>query len=284
MARMSIRPQTPAPFLSKEDAGRFLAIPTPPPSPLTPVSSPLPQIPSLPLPISPPLPISAPLLPTSPTHPLGYRAAMIRLRAGALSTSHSLPLPPPIILSHIRSDASPLGTPPSGTLPLLPIPAPTSSPPLLLPSIDRRADKPEVCLPPQKRLCIAFGPRYEDETVEAMQDRPAAGVMDIAELSQRMTDFATTVRQDTDEINRRFSDAQDTRAVLSDRLNLLYRDRRSYAYTALLMERDARMSAGRDYSFVSSRPRSTGIACSNTETDGCTTGTSDRAPETAGTR
>ncbi|GKB83623.1 hypothetical protein Tco_0950518, partial [Tanacetum coccineum] len=45
-ARMSIRPQTPAPFLSEEDAERFLAIPTPPPSPLFPYSSPLPQIPS----------------------------------------------------------------------------------------------------------------------------------------------------------------------------------------------------------------------------------------------
>ncbi|GJR07684.1 hypothetical protein Tco_0790336 [Tanacetum coccineum] len=183
---------------------------------------------------------------------------MIRLRAEALSTSYSLPLPPPIILSHIRSNAPPLGTHPSGTPPLLPIPAPTLSPPLLLPSIDHRADRPEVCLPPHKRLCIAFGPREIrqdpkrevgygitdswDETVEAMQDRPTAGVMDIAELNQRMTDFATTVRQDTDEINGRFSDAQDTRAVLSGRLNLLYRDKRSYAYTALLMERETRMS------------------------------------------
>ncbi|GKA86834.1 hypothetical protein Tco_0808545, partial [Tanacetum coccineum] len=78
-----------------------LAIPTPPPSPLFPWSSPLPQIPSPPLPVS-PLP-----LPVSPTYPLGYRAAMIRLRAEAPSTSHSPP--PHIILSHIRAD-----TPPSG--------------------------------------------------------------------------------------------------------------------------------------------------------------------------
>ncbi|GJV69869.1 hypothetical protein Tco_1485378 [Tanacetum coccineum] len=51
MARMSIRPQAPAPFLSEEVAERLLALPTPPPSPLSPYSSPLPQIPSLPLPI-----------------------------------------------------------------------------------------------------------------------------------------------------------------------------------------------------------------------------------------
>ncbi|GKD34963.1 hypothetical protein Tco_1250472 [Tanacetum coccineum] len=46
-ARMSIRPQAPAPFLSEEVAERLLALPTPPPSPLSPYSSPLPQIPSV---------------------------------------------------------------------------------------------------------------------------------------------------------------------------------------------------------------------------------------------
>ncbi|GKE60038.1 hypothetical protein Tco_1510405, partial [Tanacetum coccineum] len=66
-------------------------------------SPPLPPILS-PLPVSPPLPVSSPP-PASPICPLGYRAAMIPLRAEALSTSHSLPLPPPIILSHTKSDA-----------------------------------------------------------------------------------------------------------------------------------------------------------------------------------
>ncbi|GJX08935.1 putative reverse transcriptase domain-containing protein [Tanacetum coccineum] len=42
MARMSIRPQVPASFLSEEVAERLLALPTPPPSPLSPYSSPLP--------------------------------------------------------------------------------------------------------------------------------------------------------------------------------------------------------------------------------------------------
>ncbi|GJS22688.1 hypothetical protein Tco_0451320 [Tanacetum coccineum] len=55
---MSIRPQAPAPFLSEEVAERLLALPTPPPSPLSPYSSPLPQIPSSPLPISSPPPNS----------------------------------------------------------------------------------------------------------------------------------------------------------------------------------------------------------------------------------
>ncbi|GKF88987.1 hypothetical protein Tco_0262950, partial [Tanacetum coccineum] len=97
-ARISIRDEPPTPFWSDTEVARLLAIPTPPPSPLSPWSSPLAQIPSPPLP-----PILSPLLVSSPppassTYPLGYKAAMIRLRAEAPSTSYSPP--PHIILSH----------------------------------------------------------------------------------------------------------------------------------------------------------------------------------------
>ncbi|GJY25985.1 hypothetical protein Tco_0400711 [Tanacetum coccineum] len=137
IVRISIRDEPPTPFWSNTEVTRLLAIPTPPPSPLSPWSSPLPHIPSLLLPpILSPLPISSPP-PASTTYPLGYKAPMIRLRAEAPSTSHS-PLPH-IILSHTRAD-----TPPSGTPPLLPIPLPTSSPSFLLPSADHGADRPEV--------------------------------------------------------------------------------------------------------------------------------------------
>nr|GEY15442.1 putative ribonuclease H-like domain-containing protein [Tanacetum cinerariifolium] len=61
MARISFRPQPPTLSFTKKDAERFLAIPIPPPSPLTPLSSLLPQILSLPLSASPPiLPIPLP--------------------------------------------------------------------------------------------------------------------------------------------------------------------------------------------------------------------------------
>nr|GFB75239.1 hypothetical protein [Tanacetum cinerariifolium] len=60
-ARISFRPQPLTLSFTKEDAERFLAMPIPPPSPLTPLSSPLPQIPSPPLLASPPiLPIPLP--------------------------------------------------------------------------------------------------------------------------------------------------------------------------------------------------------------------------------
>nr|GFB09536.1 hypothetical protein [Tanacetum cinerariifolium]GFB09554.1 hypothetical protein [Tanacetum cinerariifolium] len=47
-ARISFRPQPPTLFFTKEDVERFLAMPIPPPSSLTLLSSPLPQIPSPP--------------------------------------------------------------------------------------------------------------------------------------------------------------------------------------------------------------------------------------------
>ncbi|GJU09682.1 hypothetical protein Tco_1132078, partial [Tanacetum coccineum] len=247
--RMSIRAQTHIPFLSEAEVDRLLAISTPPSLPLTSYSSPLPQIPS-------------PAL-ASP------------------STSHPLPLPPPIIL--LRSRASMVimraaasstyilaprsKTPPSGTPPLLPIPFPTSSPPLLLPSTDCRADVLEIgesSSSPTTRPTGGFRADYGfvgtldveirhdlDKEIgygitdvwvdpdEIAKEIPAA---DVAELGQRMTDFVTTVRQDTDEIYWRLDDAQDDRLLMRGQLNLLRRDRRSHARTARLMESEARAS------------------------------------------
>ncbi|GJU69310.1 hypothetical protein Tco_1255569 [Tanacetum coccineum] len=209
IARISIPAQAPVPFLSKEEVDIFLAIPTPPPSPLTPLSSPLPHIPSPPLPVSPSLPISSPPPPASPTYPLGFRAVMIRLRA--------------------------------------------------------EAGRPEVCLPPRKRLCIALGPRYEvGESSSAPTARPTRGFRAdygfVATLDDEIRrdperDFGYGITNtwdemlfgmpgapDTDKIYGRLDEAHDARAVLNGRLNLLQRDRRSHAYIALLMEREARLS------------------------------------------
>nr|GFD19134.1 hypothetical protein [Tanacetum cinerariifolium] len=55
--------------------------------------------------------------------------------------------------------------------------ASTSSPPLQLPSASRREDRPEVTLPPRKRLDIALGPRYEvRESTSAAAARPVGGL------------------------------------------------------------------------------------------------------------
>ncbi|GJT68276.1 hypothetical protein Tco_1019756 [Tanacetum coccineum] len=75
---ISIRDEPPTPFWSDTEVAKLLAIPTPPPSPLSPWSSPLPQIPSPPLPpivsqlpVSPPLPVSSPP-PASPIRSLRF--------------------------------------------------------------------------------------------------------------------------------------------------------------------------------------------------------------------
>ncbi|GJR73743.1 putative reverse transcriptase domain-containing protein [Tanacetum coccineum] len=218
--RMSIPAPVPTPVWSDAEVVGLLAISTLPSSPLSLWSSPLPQIPSPPLPpipspsllVSPPLPVSSPVsvlspsLPASPIHPLGYRAAMIWLRVEAASTSHSLLLPPPIILCHTRPDA------PS-----------SRTPPLHLLSIDRREDRLEdgessstAAARPARGLRADYGfvatmdreirrdlerdvgygiTDSWDEIVEAMQGTPI--VTDVTELSQRMTEFETRVRRDT---------------------------------------------------------------------------------------
>nr|GFB11176.1 hypothetical protein [Tanacetum cinerariifolium] len=250
-ARISIPAPVPMPAWSDSEVVRLLAMSSPPASPLSPWSSPPPQIPFPPLPsiLSPPSPVLSPALPPSPICSLGYRAAMIRLRAEAASTSLSPPLPSPFILSPTRSDA-----PSSRTPLLLPISASTSSPPLQLPFASRREDRPEVSLLPQKRLGIALGPGYEvGESAYAVAARPAGGlradcsfvatmdreimhdperevgygitdswdeivkalqgapVSTNTELGGYMREFETRVRQDTEEIYMRLDDEQKAR-------------------------------------------------------------------------
>ncbi|GKA07636.1 hypothetical protein Tco_0686860 [Tanacetum coccineum] len=191
-ARISIPAPVPTPAWSDLEVSRLLAISTPPSSPLSSWSSPLPHIPFPPLPPipSPPLPVSSPV-------------------------------------------------------PML-SPSPMDQPPLLLLFTDRRADRPEVTLPPRRSLGIALGPGYEvresssaaaarmvgglradygfvatidreirrdlerdvrygitnswDEIVEAMQGTPI--VTDVAEFSQRMTEFETRVRAGDTDVGR----------------------------------------------------------------------------------
>ncbi|GJR49635.1 hypothetical protein Tco_1400156 [Tanacetum coccineum] len=244
-ARISIRDEPPTPFWSDIEVARLLAIPTPPPSPLSPWSSPLPQIPSPPLPVSSPVPVISPSPPASPIRLLGYRAAMIRLRAEAPSTSHSLPLPPPIILSHTRSDA-----PSSGTPPLLPIPLPTSSPPLHLLSTDLRADRPEVTLLPRKRLGIALDLRYEvGESSSSPTARPPRGIradygfvatMDREIMRDLERDVGYGITDTWDEMLVDMIGAPSTDDTELGRL--MTEDRRAHARTARLVEAEARMS------------------------------------------
>ncbi|GJU11262.1 hypothetical protein Tco_1133658 [Tanacetum coccineum] len=111
-ARISIRDEPSISLPPREEVEQLLALITPPPSPLTPLSSLLPQIPS-----------------------------------------------PPLLTS---------------VLPTLPLP--TSSPPLQLLSSNRRADRPEITLPPRKWLGIDLGLRCEvEESLAAATAIPTGG-------------------------------------------------------------------------------------------------------------
>ncbi|GJR37706.1 hypothetical protein Tco_1213390 [Tanacetum coccineum] len=165
-------------------------------------------VPTPPLPVaSPPLPLPSPLT-TSPTDagaPLGYRAAGIRMAA--------------------------------------------ASPPLLLPSTSHRTDIPEAKMPPRKRACLTTptpglkvressadgAVRQQGTTLEAdlrrdrvmetgygitdTWDEIVEAMLEVAPttldgVNQRVTELATTVKQENEESQVRFEDAQDDRAYL----------------------------------------------------------------------
>ncbi|GJR81697.1 hypothetical protein Tco_0152482 [Tanacetum coccineum] len=191
----------PIPFPSEPEVARLLALPTPPPSPLTLLSSPLPQIPSPPL----PLPSPPTTIPTYAEAPLGYRVAEIRLRAAS------------------------------------PLPLPASSSHLTVPTTDCREGVPEANLPPQKRLCLTSPtPRLEiresssacatgrpgsfmarradygfvdtvDANIRAIKQRAMVAV-DLVNL--RVGYHASARRRESKEFYTRYQDAQDDHAAL----------------------------------------------------------------------
>ncbi|GJY73916.1 hypothetical protein Tco_0478347, partial [Tanacetum coccineum] len=147
----------------------------------------------------------------------------------------------------------------------MPISVPTSSPALLLPSASRREDRPEDTLPPQKRLGIALGPRYEvGESSSAAAARPSGGLR--ADYGFVAT-MDREIRRDPErEVGYRITDSWDeivetlqgapistytelgqhmtafeTR-VRQDTDEIYTRDKRAHAYTCHQMETEARLS------------------------------------------
>ncbi|GKD71450.1 hypothetical protein Tco_1325540 [Tanacetum coccineum] len=222
-ARMSIRAQAPIPFSFEVEVDRLLAIPTPLPSRLTLLSSPLPHIPS------PRFPVPSPPA-TSPTYveaPLGFKVVVIRLRAA--SSLPSPPLPPP------------------------------SSP--LLPLVDHREDIPKADIPPRKRLCLtAPTSRFkvgESSTVAAARQpgfevarTTDYGFIDMVGDAPRLhvprefgyarvTELAETHERDTQDLYAHLEDAQDSRARLSSRVNTLLEYRQFHQQTVMMIEDEA---------------------------------------------
>ncbi|GKF57165.1 hypothetical protein Tco_0170702 [Tanacetum coccineum] len=144
---------------------------------------------------------------------------MIQLRAEALSTSHSPP--PHIILSHTRADTPPLADRPEVTL------SPrkrlgialgsryevgeSSSAPTARPPGGFRADYGFVATMDREIMRdlerdVGYG--ITDTWEEILVDMPGAPTTNDTELGRWMTEFATRIRQDTDEIYVRLDDEQ----------------------------------------------------------------------------
>ncbi|GJR96598.1 hypothetical protein Tco_0268772 [Tanacetum coccineum] len=199
-ARISIRDEPSISLPPREEVERLLALTTPPPSPLTPLSSPLPHIPSPPFPASPP------------------------------ATS-----------------------PPASVLP--------ASPPLQLLSSDYRTDRPEITLPPRKRLGIDLGPRYEiGESSAATATRPIRGhradygfvdpreaVEEVAPttlkgVNTRVTELTAVQEQDTQDIYAVIEDTQDRQTQIYQSVGTLVDDSQYHYETARLLDQEALVS------------------------------------------
>ncbi|GJS42925.1 hypothetical protein Tco_0567968 [Tanacetum coccineum] len=227
----------------------YAAAPTPP-SPLSPWSSPLPQIPSPPLHVSsPPLPLPPPTVDSSTyvEAPLGYRAVGIRLRASSPSTHHPLHpssphLPPPVPTSL-----------PLPSLSLPPLPASLFIPP----PVDRREEIPEAELPPRKRLCLTTPTsRNKVEESSTVAPRPTGGhradyrfigTIDAEIRRQRAEEVGYGIRDVWVDPTKAVEEVapttlDDRQTQLSQRVDRLVEDRQFHYETARLLDQEALVS------------------------------------------
>ncbi|GKE71814.1 hypothetical protein Tco_1529886, partial [Tanacetum coccineum] len=228
--------------------------------------------------------------------------------------------PPPHPAYHVTArisirDETPISLPPREEVErLLAIPNPPSSP--FSPWYEVRESSSATAARPTRGLRTDYGfattidreimrdlerdvgYRITDTWDEMLVDMPGAQATDDTEMGQWMTEFTTRVRQDTDEIYTRLDDEQFEWQLMAGWLNMLYKDRRAHAHTAMLMEAEARITTGTDYKATSSRPQEAGgdyrdasgrsqekeAAHRGTEAAEETSNSDDRVRETVGTR
>ncbi|GJY22940.1 hypothetical protein Tco_0396598 [Tanacetum coccineum] len=75
-----------------------------------------------------------------------------------------------------------------------------------------------------------------DEIVKAMLE---VAPTTLEGVNRRVTKLATIVRQENEESQVRFEDAQDDRAYLRARVNTMFRDRPYHSHTAMILDREA---------------------------------------------
>nr|GEX52701.1 hypothetical protein [Tanacetum cinerariifolium] len=171
-----------------------------------------------------------------------------------------MPIPPPSPLTPLSSLLPQIPSPPLPALPpILPIPLPAASPPLQLLSSDRKADRPEVTLPPRKRLSIVHCPGYEaGESSVAAAARPIEGcradygfVDSVkAEIRQRRAeDIGCGIRDtwiDLRDVAKEEAlttlEGVNTRTEIFQRVEALVDDRQYHYQTGRLVDKEARFS------------------------------------------
>ncbi|GKF26713.1 hypothetical protein Tco_0082607, partial [Tanacetum coccineum] len=150
-----------------------------------------------------------------------------------------------------------LTTPPPS--PLTPLSSPL--PHLQLLSSDHRTDKPEITLPPRKRLGIDLGPRYEiGESSAAAATRPIGGrradygfvdlreaVEEVASITlegvnARVTELTAVQEQDTQDIYVVIEDTQDKQTQIYQSVETLFDDSQSRYETVRLLDQEALVS------------------------------------------
>ncbi|GJW12443.1 hypothetical protein Tco_1578270 [Tanacetum coccineum] len=169
-------------------------------------------------------------------------------------------------LSPLTPLSSPLPHIPSPLFPALPpafvLPA---SPPLQLLFSDHRTDRPEITLPPQKRLGIDLGPRYEiGESSAVAATKPIGGrradygfvgTMDTEIRRQRAEEVGYEIRdvwvdpreaveeeQDTQDIYAMIGDTQDRQTQIYQSVETLFDDSQYHYETARLLDQEALVS------------------------------------------
>nr|GEX82926.1 putative reverse transcriptase domain-containing protein [Tanacetum cinerariifolium] len=215
-ARMSVKPQTPISLPSDTEIARLMAIPSPPPSPLSLLSSPLPRIPS------PPLPLLA-LPPTDPTYeeaPLGYRAARLRWRAEREEILKvDLPLQKRLCTAHTAAAAR-LREPVKDDLYRF---------------VDT-VEQGEGSTPAAMEVGYGITNTWDDLVGAIQETAPTI----VEGVNQRVTEISTTFDRETSIIYAMIKEKQDDQALQRARVNMLFRDRRFHAHIARLIEGEAR--------------------------------------------
>nr|GEY86828.1 hypothetical protein [Tanacetum cinerariifolium] len=154
--------------------------------------------------------------------------------------------PQPPTLSFTKEDAKSI-------TPYPPIPLPAASPPLQLLSSDHKADRPEVTLPPRKRLSIVHYLGYETgessaaAAARSIEGRKADyGFVDSEEalttlegVNTRMTELAAVQEQDTQDIYRVMEDTQSRQTEIFQRVEALVDDSQYHYETGRLIDQEA---------------------------------------------